>query len=191
MGYSYGTDESPRMCFNAAKSWQLGWYSDKAFTFTPLANGQYRYFGQLASIVDYPTANTDVLIEINQSRSAWSYFVNYNAAKDMNSQTLEGRNNVLITMKFKTNEANNSNLIAKLSEGDEFKDYNFNGVNGETLTYKFISVGNGVANISIVLSGPSIPSIPTPAPTNSPSVSGRRSPTGKRHMRSEIHGFIG
>ena len=28
MGYSYGSDDNPRMCSNGAKSWQLNWYSD-------------------------------------------------------------------------------------------------------------------------------------------------------------------
>lgn len=176
MGYSYGTDESPRMCFNAAKSWQLGWYSDKALRITPTTNAQNRYFGQLASIVDYPTTNKNVLIEINFSRASWAYFLNYNAMKGMNSQTLEGRNKLMITRKYTTNESNNSDLLSGLSEGDEFKDHNFNGVPGETLTVRFISVSNGVANISILLSSPSIPTpLPTEAPTVRPTLSGRQS----------------
>ena len=28
MGYSYSYDDYPYMCFNGAKSWELGWYSD-------------------------------------------------------------------------------------------------------------------------------------------------------------------
>ena len=28
MGFSYGGESTPRMCFNAAKNYQLGWYSD-------------------------------------------------------------------------------------------------------------------------------------------------------------------
>jgi hypothetical protein len=156
------------MCFNAAKSWQLGWYSDKAMTFTPLANGFHKYFGQLSGIVDYSSADSEVLIEIKQSTSYWAYYMNYNAAKGMNSHTQEGANQVLITAKYTTNESNLSYLVRKLSSGDSMQMSNFNSISGETLTISFVSLSNDVANISIVLSGPTVPApsiFPTIAPT--------------------------
>jgi hypothetical protein len=168
MGYSYSNDEAPQMCFNAAKSWQLGWYSDKAMTFTPLANGFYEYFGQLSSIVDYSSADSDVLIEIKQSTSYWAYYMNYNAAKGMNSYTQEGPDQVLITAKYTMNESNLSYLVGKLSSGDSMQMSNFNSRSGETLTISFVSLSNDIANISIVLSGPTVPA-PSISPTKAPS----------------------
>ena len=35
MGYSYGNESAPKMCFNAAKNNQLGWYADKTTIVTP------------------------------------------------------------------------------------------------------------------------------------------------------------
>merc|ERR1719183_1162491 len=35
MGYSYSAFNTPIMCFNGAKSWQTGWYSDKTTVVNP------------------------------------------------------------------------------------------------------------------------------------------------------------
>jgi hypothetical protein len=40
MGYSYNQDDSPNKCFNAAKSWQRGWYDDRHTTVRPLVTFQ-------------------------------------------------------------------------------------------------------------------------------------------------------
>jgi hypothetical protein len=40
MGYSYSED-STKMCFNPAKSWQLGWYSDKRIELDMKARGPF------------------------------------------------------------------------------------------------------------------------------------------------------
>lgn len=161
------------MCFNAAKSWQLGWYSDKAMTLTPLAAGITEYFGQLASIADYASASTEVLIEIEQTTSALAYYMNYNAAKGINSQTQEGADQVLVTRKLVSNESNLSVLVGALSPGESMAVSDFNGIIGETLTISFDSVGsNDIANVSIVLSGPAVP-----APSISPTIGSSSQPT--------------
>ncbi|KAL3760784.1 hypothetical protein ACHAWU_007850 [Discostella pseudostelligera] len=41
MGYSYGQDDGPTMCFNAAKSWQTQWYVSKSTTVDPSAGTCY------------------------------------------------------------------------------------------------------------------------------------------------------
>lgn len=170
MGYSYGSDEAPKMCFNAAKSWQLGWYADKAITLTP--SGPFEFHGHLASIVDYPTTSDHVLIEIRQSSSDWAYYLNYNAAKGFNVGTVEGRNNVLITTKHTRNAGNQSNLLSKLLDGDSYSIADFNGRRGETLVVRFHSMMMGAAKISISLNGASTQSLassPSALPSSSPS----------------------
>ena len=52
MGYSYAEDENPRMCFNAAKSWKLGWYSDRTRTLDKWNANVYS--GELAGITANP-----------------------------------------------------------------------------------------------------------------------------------------
>eukprot|EP00980_Cylindrotheca_fusiformis_P030323 scaffold24655_cov147-Cylindrotheca_fusiformis.AAC.2 len=184
MGYSYESDDTPFMCFNSAKSWQLGWYADKSLTVTPLANGQYEYFVRLASIVDYPTTSSAVLIKVQQSRSPWAFYLNYNAAKGMNRLTQEGKDQVLVTMKNTVNDENLSMLTKLMDPGDILELKNFNGKDGETLTIQFASLTNGEADIAIVLRGPSVPSptlnptdYPAPAPTMKPTMSPTSTPS--------------
>lgn len=190
MGYSYSYDDFPYMCFNAAKSWQLGWYTDKARTILPLADGQHEYTGRLASIVDYKTTDANVLIKIQQTTSAWAFFLNYNAAKGMNMNTMEGRDQVLVTMKNAGNEENASELVSRLVPGEVLTLPRFNGKIDDTLYVKFLSLTDGVANVAIELSGPAVPapSISVP-PTNSPSIKPTQQPTTTIHpsdMPSDI-----
>lgn len=161
---------------SSAKSWQLGWYADKALTVTPLADRQHEFFLTLASVVDYQRTNSNVLIKVNQIRSPWAFFLNYNAAKGMNRMTQEGSNQVLVTTKNTANEENLSMLTKMMDPGDTLTIKNFNRRDGETLNVRFVSVSNGEANIAISLSGPSVPS-PTLSPTEFPSPAPTKGPT--------------
>merc|ERR1719343_558720 len=54
MGYSYSYDNWPQMCFNGAKSFIMGWYSDGHVT----VNSQFTSFsGKLIGIDDYDQGN--------------------------------------------------------------------------------------------------------------------------------------
>jgi hypothetical protein len=170
MGYSYSSDELPYMCFNSAKSFQLGWYSDKALTIAPHANRQYYFQVKLAGVADYGTTSDNVVLKIEQNSSSWAYFVNYNAAKGINRSTQEGPNQVLVTRKKTNNDENLSTLLTLMSSGNSYQLKNFNGRSDETLTLEFSSLGaDDVANISITLSGPTIPS-GTNYPSHTPSM---------------------
>jgi hypothetical protein len=162
----------------------LGWYADKALTVTPLSNRQYEFFVRLASIVDYQTTASSVLIQVKQSRSPWAFFMNYNAAKGMNKMTQEGEDQVLVTMKNTNNDENVSMLTKLMDPGDSLELKNFNGINGENLKIQFVSLTNGEADIAIFLSGPSVPSptlsptaLPSPGPTKAPTKSPTKTPT--------------
>ncbi|CAJ1961537.1 unnamed protein product [Cylindrotheca closterium] len=172
MGYSYGNDEAPKMCFNAAKSWQLGWYADKTGSATP--SGKFQFAGRLGSIVDYPTTNTRVLIEIKESTSEWAYYLNYNAAKGFNIGTAEGRNSVLITKKHTGSPGHQSLLLSILQNGGSYSIPDFNGKPGETLKVEVHAMTADEAYISVKLDGS-----PTRAPSSSPSNSPSKAPSGK------------
>eukprot|EP00980_Cylindrotheca_fusiformis_P003004 scaffold695_cov113-Cylindrotheca_fusiformis.AAC.1 len=157
---------------SSAKSWQLGWYEDKAVTVTPKA-GDASFSVKLAGIVDYDTTDANVLIRIVPDTLDTHYYMNYNAAKGMNKASTEGRDQVLVTKKDITYEKNVSWRIAELDATNTFKLNDFNGKKGETLTITVNSIVDDVADISIVLSGfpdapaPTTPPV-TPPPTKTP-----------------------
>ena len=64
MGISYGQDNGPLMCFNAAKSWQLGWNLDRRVTYeyTQPNSASYRLIGQS----DIAIASDKTLLKVCQ-----------------------------------------------------------------------------------------------------------------------------
>jgi hypothetical protein len=143
MGFSYSQDDGPKMCFNAAKSWQLGWYDARQYTVTngaPTATSSLAYIGKLAGIVDYSDgANTPVLIKLNTPGTT-DYYINFNAQHGFNSQTKEGGNQVTITRAGgEGNSYAESELLAKLSAGGTYNLVDF-GASGETLSVEIISI---------------------------------------------------
>ncbi|CAJ1961535.1 unnamed protein product [Cylindrotheca closterium] len=170
MGFSYDKDDIPYMCFNAAKSWQLGWYSDKAFAVKPTPSDKHDFTVELNGIVDYGVTNKHVLIKIEQEQSTWAYFINYNLAKGMNRSTQLGKDRVLVTLKDTSDEGNTSNLIAELKLDQKLTIRNFNGRAGEELSVEWKSITNDVAIIFIGLTAPSITQSPTTTPSTSPTL---------------------
>ena len=64
MGFSYGDDDLPAMCFNAAKNYQLGWYSSQTYAYDPSADTLTRTF-IMNGIQEYdPTNGDDKLISL-------------------------------------------------------------------------------------------------------------------------------
>jgi hypothetical protein len=186
MGFSYSEDDT-YMCFNSAKSWQLGWYSNNAITID--AGGVRVYEGDVAGVIEDPFAiNVPQVIKLNTPAVADDFFLNFNRRSGFNSGTKEGGNQVLIT---KTgNEGNSyspSLLLAKLSAGGTWtSDPVFNG---EAVTVTVNSIGTR-ANVKICVGTcPTVTDTPTTfpsaspvastgAPTSSPTASPTASPTG-------------
>eukprot|EP00980_Cylindrotheca_fusiformis_P025019 scaffold12924_cov107-Cylindrotheca_fusiformis.AAC.1 len=166
MGYSYRASESPKMCFNAAQSWQLGWYRDKSVSFTPGPSAGYSRTFSVASIVDYSSTSNDIIIEIPQARFKKNLYIGYNAAKGMNSEVREGQNKVVVFEKPFI-DGNDSWRVADLDSGGVYSVSTFNGVVGNTLVIKVLSVNyqSGVAQVKVTLNGAR--PAPTPAPTPS------------------------
>jgi hypothetical protein len=140
MGYSYGQDDTPVMCFNAAKNWQLGWYGDRHSTATPLTAS---WNGEIVGIADYendtilPIRSVAVKIAGDSSRD---YYVSFNRVTGINSGSQEGRNQVLVHSRVPGTTYALSNLEAKLSFGGTFVIPSFGG--GPTVTVQVNSILN-------------------------------------------------
>ncbi len=90
MGFSYLADDSPRMCFNGPKSWQLGWYNDKAIELDPVITPGWS--GRLVGIAEYNLTGSDdaVLIKVETGTDV-DYYINLNRQTGVNSETQEGK----------------------------------------------------------------------------------------------------
>ena len=97
MGESFGYEESPLMCFNAAKSWRLGWYEDRHVSIN-LENGEgLAWKGSLYGVDDYGTEAEDsaVVAQIETLGEENIYFM-YNSKKGINKGTMEYGDHVVI-----------------------------------------------------------------------------------------------
>ena len=132
MGYSYSSDDSPRMCFNAAKSWQLGWYADKSVSVVPPSSSTWSR--RLMGIADYDNTATNTVIVKIESETELDYYVNFNQKAGINSGTLEGGDQVLITSQAAEGVAfAKSSLLAKLSAGQSYQISDFGDLIGYSL----------------------------------------------------------
>jgi len=155
MGESYDEVHTPRMCFNPAKSFQLGWYTSKTYTCTPTIATPCTV--DIAGFVNYDNPSVDwVLMKINDPLSHIDYYLTYNDASGFNSGTKEGINQVVInTLPNEGAGVVVSELVGKLSAG-ETANYlgTFNG--DQYLAVEVLSITNGVASIEVT-TGDGIP----------------------------------
>jgi hypothetical protein len=90
MGYSYGYDDLPSMCFDGAKHWVLGWYDDRKLEVDP---SQGTWVGNVVAFVDYELATgyDNILLKVG------NYYIQYNRAKGVNVGVQEKLDEVTIT----------------------------------------------------------------------------------------------
>ena len=115
MGYSYSQDDQ-KMCFNNAKSWQLGWFPDASVT---VVLGE-SYNGSLKGQVNYIVGDLSqdrVLVKIVSGSEA--VYVGFNHRTKHNSNTAEGGNQVTV-QSYTGSGYNPSTLLSKLSSGGSF-----------------------------------------------------------------------
>ncbi|CAJ1949103.1 unnamed protein product [Cylindrotheca closterium] len=187
MGYSYRSSEAPKMCYNAAKSFQLGWFRDKTSSYTPgePSWADHDRTFNLASIVDYDTTNYDVTVEILQPQLQLNYYISFNAGKEFNSGVREGKNQVLI-FKQALIDGNDSWRVADLAPGQSFTVSDFNGKTGDklTITVNSMNLGTSEAVVRLQLQQarrptPSPTQFPTKAPTSAPTPRPTRDAVGR------------
>ncbi len=171
MGYSYSQDDGPVMCFNAAKNYQLGWYSDKTKVVTPGAATNNCFAGDLHGTALYGNAAAQTVgIKVNNSGSATDYYIMYNARTGIQSGTVEGGNQVMVVQAAGDGTGYaKSTLLAKISTGS----YTFPNLPGTVL---YVDTNTAASHASIRIEtnsqtcGPPPPTPPptTPPPTNAP-----------------------
>jgi hypothetical protein len=175
MGYSYSNDDGPKMCFNGAKSFQSGWYQTK--TVTPATADCGGFEGQVYGLSDFGTVGGTTVVKINDSTSGSDFFINYNKKNGVNSGTVEGGDQVMIT-NVESGEGTAyaySELLAKLPVGGSYTISNFEGT-GKDVVVTFDSMDSSVspAPARVVISydgmvcGSSTSSPTTMPPSNSP-----------------------
>jgi len=154
MGYSYSQDEGPVMCFNGAKTYQVGWYAPYTTVVDPRT--QPNWTGNLVGLAEYtaqPSELVVIKIETNpggpSSSTSLDYYVNYNRKVGINYGTVEGGDQVMITTQG--DGYSPSTLMAKLSAGASYTVAGFGGTSG-TLVVKVNSISTTaprLASISI------------------------------------------
>ena len=131
MGYSYSSDEGPVMCFNAPKTYQLGWFSnfhvDIELT-TPIS--PWTWNGNLVGQAERDNANIsqdDMMIVRIFGFGGTDYYVSYNRKTGINSGSQEGGNQVLIHSRENGIGYGTSTLLAKLNSGGAHTVSNYDG----------------------------------------------------------------
>ena len=153
MGFSYSQNDSPVMCFNAAKSVQSGWFSDKTVTIDPNNDAGSCYSGPLYGLDSYTSspADANVLIQL-LSTGATNYHIGFNGKQGSNSGTVEHGNRVLIT----TQAATGASLkIANLGAGQSYTIANYDG-SGRDVTISVTSVSGSDHAVIEIMCGPAL-----------------------------------
>jgi len=182
MGYSYDNDDIPKMCFNAAKNYQLQWYNRQKATFDPSANLNTSRKFTMNGVDEYKViGNTNeklITLRLLEYGDGPDYYIGFNDANGVNEGTLEGRNQVLL---FRKNEGGpdrygKSTRLIALDVGKSVTINEWKGTS-TAVTVLFESlVNNGRdAIISIRTEDPNNP--PTSSTTPQPSAPPIRRPT--------------
>ena len=153
MGYSYSQNDTPVMCFNAAKTWQSGWFADKSLTIDPNNDAGICYSGELYGLDSYTSSPEDakVLIQL-QSTSGSNYHIGFNGKQGSNSGTVEHGNRVLITTQAATGP---SMKIANLGAGQTYTILNYDG-SGRDVTVAVTSVSGSDHAVIEIQCGPAL-----------------------------------
>ena len=166
------------MCYNAAKSWQIGWYNDRKIQLSPRNTAAtYVTLKTLVGIADYKRQNNyfPVVMKL-ETFTAVDYYVAFNRATGVNLHNDEGDNMLtIISTGSNGNSYSQSWLNATLLEGEEHTIPNFGGKVGKNIVVKLLSIDKTTniwkANVLVKdarVPGDGVPP-PTPLPTKQPS----------------------
>jgi len=171
MGNPLYSDEIGKMCFNPAKSWQIGWYDDSV-SILDITQSSVAHVQTIIGVANYGNngAGMDVVIKLETGTST-DYFVGFNRATGINGQNDEADDEVTIIETGNNGEAySQSFLKATLRQGESYTV----GVQEVLVTVESIDISTdpGTARISFK-KGTSQPTLmqtetPTTKPTKSP-----------------------
>lgn len=178
MGFSYSSEDAPRMCFNGAKYAQLGWLDEGTGIVTHFADDFSKTF-RIEGVAreSWDNGNPEV---VRVTDSSWSdeYFINFNWRSGFNSQTQEAANQVTITRRPKSPDRAESDLVAKLSAGGSY-DIRESG-DDIPVTVNSINTSTGRASVTVgrLTAAPTqSPVEPVPSPVQPPSPAPVPAPT--------------
>jgi len=117
MGFSYKSDDAPIMCFNPAKSFDLGWYVDKQIDLDPNSDLSQEVISfTLNGVADYGdmTAGRYIVVKIG------NFFIGYNRKAGINQGVMEAGNQVTVIERLGSDADSKSKLAARLNPGDNF-----------------------------------------------------------------------
>jgi len=181
MGNPLYSDDTGKMCYNPAKNWQIGWYSDRTLLLDPQVEPTKTV--TLVGIADYLNEqSTDPVVIKVETRLANDFFVGFNRATGVNAQNDEGDDVVTVIQVDGNNGSgySQSRLRAKLGftgdiTGSSYTISNFGGT-GVSLTISVDSINLGTvpatATVNFQYGSPG-----TPSPTSSPTISPTKAPT--------------
>jgi len=170
MGASYSENDTPKMCFNGAKSWQLGWYSDRQKSIN-LSNEVATFNVFLVGVTHYASSKNNQYVVVQLTGGSKDYYLAFNRKFGMNNGTREGNNQVLITH---TNSSE-STLVAKLKKGEQYVIPNY-GSSGHNVIISVNTIRYGeVPTVAFVVITNIDP--PTQSPTKPPTQSPLKPPT--------------
>lgn len=153
MGASPTKVDGPHMCFNSAKSWQLGWYDDTNLVLNAEEINDNLY--QLVSIAEYNiiTATDDyVIIKMTKCADRFEYYINFNRKTIMTADSSEGENNLLVTRMPSSSNYQDSQLIARLEKNEEYVTKALKGGKLIAIQFKSLSLESSPASASVKIS---------------------------------------
>lgn len=183
MGISYNGDDTPLMCFNGPKTYQLNWFPNH---YTTLTSPDYNWSGNLYHPLDEDNIPSGGMMVIripgftnSYSEDLLDYYISFNKATGQNVGTQEGKNQVAIhssqSIDFKN--APKSLVVAKLSQGGT---YEFRALGIDVIVevtaidltatppYATVTIASGTESPS-TSQIPSVSLVPTAVPSGTPS----------------------
>ena len=178
MGYTDKVD--PVMCYNAVNNYQLGWYS--AHSFAPIADGETGGTFLITGVHRYDPDDGGrfVSVRLVQESMPQDYYIGYNKAEGINSDTQEDQNKVIIYKKDgDVHESKHSWKLAALSVGDVYVIEDFDA-SGRYVSITFADVVEHAAVVEVFperSESPTSTPLPSYSPTHEPTLKPSASPT--------------
>jgi hypothetical protein len=125
MGYSYFNFNAPRMCFNPAKTWQLGWFAATGETIEwnrALGSRTYALVG-----VGRPTKQNGKYVVVKIPNGTTDLYVGYNRKTGSNAGVVEDPNEVTIVSRAVGTGYSSSLKVASLLVGGSYTISNYLG----------------------------------------------------------------
>eukprot|EP00546_Thalassionema_frauenfeldii_P015177 CAMPEP_0178920280 /NCGR_PEP_ID=MMETSP0786-20121207/14918_1 /TAXON_ID=186022 /ORGANISM="Thalassionema frauenfeldii, Strain CCMP 1798" /LENGTH=434 /DNA_ID=CAMNT_0020594331 /DNA_START=252 /DNA_END=1552 /DNA_ORIENTATION=+ len=189
MGYSYSSDEGPVMCFNAAKTFQLGWFNNNYViqqSDSEAFNLEYPMIGFAQREV--ASAGDIMILRLMSTTLSKDFYVHFNAQIGFNSGTREAGNQVMVAERPPGVGYAASTLRSKLSAGLSYTIVGFGAQGDLIITVDSINTSSTprVAFVRFEYGSPAPPTfqptfaptpLPTPTPTNPPTDPPTAAPT--------------